>query len=213
MFEILVNNAELSMTDEEIEKLFEQHEEICESELNTLTDRVKRGESKEEVIADIKKKCENEAVASYIVKRMSRELRPFEDTRFIRAMEFEDFQKKISYIFENTIFRSETKETIDKYLGLDEDQIQCLVKLANTIVHYYMIKRYTQNAFSLALRDYFGFNKIWIDYLWDFCEENEEQMKAVITMRCYSLLLVTEKSIDSIYRVFTSMLDEEDEES
>nr|WP_316621227.1 hypothetical protein [uncultured Ruminococcus sp.] len=212
MFDILVNNADSTMTEQEIEELFYQYEKECETELNNLTDRVKNGESKEAVTDEIEEKCENKAVASFIIKRMNRDLKPFEDTRFIRAMKFEDFQKKMTYIFDNTVFHSETKDTINMYLGLEENKIERLIKLANTIVHYYMIKRYTQNCFSVVLRDSFNFKKSWIEFLWHYCEENEEQMKTVITMRCYEMLLKTEKSINNIYRVFSSMLDEENDE-
>ena len=141
MFEILVNNADPSMSDQEIDTLYEQHEEACEAELDALADRVKNGESKEAVIADIMEGCKNKTIAEFIVKRLSQKLRPFEDTRFLRAMEFTDFKKKMTYIFENAIFRCETKDTINKYLGLEEEQIERMIKLANTIMHYYMIKR------------------------------------------------------------------------
>lgn len=212
MFEILGKNADPSMTAEEIESLFEQHEEVCEAELDALTERVKKGEDKKAVIDEIYKDCDNKAVAEFVVKRLNEELNPFEETRFLREMEFKDFKKKIIYIFENTIFRSETKDTINLYMGLDEDQIRCMIKLANTILHYYMVQRYTQNSFSLMMRDAFGFNKVWIEALWNYCEENEEKMRTIITMRCYSMLLKTEKSINSIYQVFTSVLDENDDD-
>ena len=53
MFDILVNNADSTMTEQEIEELFYQYEKECETELNNLTDRVKNGASKEAVTDEI----------------------------------------------------------------------------------------------------------------------------------------------------------------
>ena len=200
------------MTEKEIEMLFEQHEEVCEAELEALRDRVKNGEDKEKVISEINEKCGNNAVAEYIIKRMNHELKPFEETAFLREMEDEDFEKNISYVFENTVFRSEIKETINEYLGMEENMVERIIKLANTVLHYYAVRRYTQNSFCIELSGIFNFKKSCIDFLWRFCEDNEDKMTTVITTRCYSMLLRTEKSINEMYNIFSTMLDEDNDE-
>ena len=212
MFEVLVNNAEPSMTDKDIETLFEQNEKVCEAELDALIARVRNGEDKKAVESEIIEGCENKKVSEYLVKRMDRELKPFEETRFLREMTYECFKDKFVYIFEKTIFRSEAKETINLYLGLEEDKIERLIKFANTILQYFAVKRYTQNTFSVALRDTFNFNKKWIDFLWEYCVQNESMINTIITVRCYSMLMRTERSISDIFKVFSSMLDEDDDE-
>lgn len=212
MFEVLINNANDSMTTKEIENLFIKNADTCETDFDSLIERVKNGENKEEILSQIKEECKISSVAEYIINRLNQALLPYEETQFLRDLEYEVFIEKIPYIFDNLFFRIETKDKIIKKTDFDEEQIESAKKLINTVVQYYMINRYTHNYFSIILRDSFSFNKARIDFLWDYCEENKEKMEKIIIMRCYSMLLGTERSISNIFQIFSSVLDDDEED-
>ena len=186
------------MTQKEIDKLFDSDEKENVDQLEELIQRIQSGTPVEEVIQLIRNDCENQNVADYLVDLVREEILPFEDTSFLREMDFDRFAEVVDYIVQTVFIYSESKDIVKENSGLSDMEIQSMIKLINTLIRYTIVRRYTKSNFEATMKSIFGFNEKCTKFLWDTYYCNREELRSIYLMRSISELSVIKHGYNQI---------------
>ena len=198
MFELLREKINPEMTREEIDKLFDSDEKENINQLKELIQKIHSGTSQEDVINLIQEECEVNNLVDYLVGLIEEENRPFEETRFLREMDYDRFRIVVDYIFQNVFLSSESKEIVMKRSELSDDKVQIVIKLINTMMQYTIVRRFTRDNFAVSMERIFGLDNERIEFLWNLYIDNREDLRSLFFMRRIYELSDIKQEIDNL---------------
>lgn len=190
-----------TMSKEEVHQIIENNKKDFFEEIRELTELIKDGKDKESIIHNITKSCKKE-LADVIVRTIDRNLRPFEETSFIREMDDSLFTSRLDYCINNIILIQETDETVCSETGLDEKEIDIFITMLNTVCNWIVLKRHSNTRFSEENKEVFRFSDEKTRILWNSIYENRKDLKEAFEMENLSVSREIKRDLDRVLDVF-----------
>lgn len=190
-----------TMSKEEVHQIIENNKKEFFEEIRELTELIKDGKDKESIIHNITKSCKKE-LADVIVRTIDRNLRPFEETSFIREMDDSLFTSRLNYCINNIILIQETDEIVCSETGLDEKEIDIFITMLNTACNWIVLKRHSNTRFSEENKEVFRFSDEKTRILWNSVYENRKDLKEAFEMENLSVSREIKRDLDRVLDVF-----------
>lgn len=208
MFDNLKITNEMTATD--IENLLELDGEEYQKEIEHLVESIKDNQNKIEVFEKIQKECENTSLIKIVYNSISAELKPFEETQFLREVEYEKFTLIINYLFENTILQTELRDKIRSETGLNKDNLGNAIKLLNTLTEWIVVKRYSFSYFKKAIYTLFRFDAIRTEFLWNLYMNNKQELRTIVLLNNTLLCEDINESFSKLMDIFNDIFDDDE---
>lgn len=176
MFEVLAKKISQSMTESEVNQVVHSGRADFNKGLRELSDRVKSGESIDDVISSVREKIHSSILLGIIEEELRDDLSSFIESEYIRNLDLVTFKDFFQYAINNILISKESEKEVASTLQIDRKQFGYLVKFINTVNDLIIIKRFTKNNFSIAMDDLFRLDANKIGYLWDLFDQNKSTL-------------------------------------
>ena len=196
------------MTTEEVREIIENDKKRFLEEINAYADLIKEGNDKNQIIKDINEQCKK-GLASFIIGTLSRNLRPFEETRFIRELDNDSFTAKSLFIIDNTMLVQESVDNINSGVMLNEEEVDIYLTMLNTVCNWIIIKRHSYSRFLQEAKEMFRFSDEKISILWDILNEKKQDIKETLILDSISLTRDIRRDMDRLLGMFARIADSE----
>ena len=196
------------MTTEEVREIIENDKKRFLEEINAYADLIKEGNDKNQIIKDINEQCKK-GLASFIIGTLSRNLRPFEETRFIRELDNDSFTAKSLFIIDNTMLVQESVDNINSGVMLNEEEVDIYLTMLNTVCNWIIIKRHSYSRFLQEAKEMFRFSDEKIRILWDILNEKKQDIKETLILDSISLTRDIRRDMDRLLGMFSRIADSE----
>lgn len=196
------------MTTEEVREIIENDKKRFLEEINAYADLIKEGNDKNQIIKDINEQCKK-GLASFIIGTLSRNLRPFEETRFIRELDNDSFTAKSLFIIDNTMLVQESVDNINSGVMLNEEEVDIYLTMLNTVCNWIIIKRHSYSRFLQEAKEMFRFSDEKIRILWDILNEKKQDIKETLILDSISLTRDIRRDMDRLLGMFARIADSE----
>lgn len=211
MFETLASNITKEMDEREINEYLgsKEHEKDYKNEILTLSDRVKNGESIDQVCSEVRKNIKNEILLEIIFSDLNVSLQPFEETEFLRNIDFNHFEDYSKFIFNNTILRLSSVKQIQSMIDISIDELKCVVKFLNHSKLLIIIKRYSKELFIETIYEMFRLDRKCAEFIWQLFDNNRDELVVSVMMDSSELLKSIKGSVSMILEIFKDIIEEE----
>lgn len=212
MFDSILDLLSPDMSKEEIKKIIHNNNNLTnsfENEINDITQIIKNGKEKNKVFNDIHKNISINSFYELICDRVNSKILPYEETTFIRIMEQNEYEKKVSYAFNNIILTRLPEKIVIKELELEVEQIIYLIKFLNTITEKIIINRVSIELFQDEMIELFEFtDKEKINFVWNLYDSHRKQLNEIVllenSIRCKEIKQDTEFLITILKGLFNT---------
>lgn len=210
MFEKIIPYLSEKMSREEIDDLVLNVNSEFEKNIELLADKVKNGGDKISVLEEVSEICNNEIFCKLVLENLSEVLIPFEEMRYLRELEFNEFVMLINYMFENLIIHLEDPQTIANETKLDEQNIIYIKRLLYTLLQLIIVRRHTFNWYKSMIFDMFRFDEKKTTFLWELYCKNKEQLINIVVLENIQTCKDIRDEMDRLNRIFSEIeVDEE----
>lgn len=199
------------MTEQEIKEYIEskEHAKKYKDEIIALSNRVKDGESLDDVISEIRKQIENEKFFDIIFSDLNSNLQPYMETQYLRNLEFVEFQNLINIIFEKTILTISSLNQLEEILDIDTETLKYIVKFLNYSKHIIIAKRYSKELFISVTCEMFRFEQQFAEEIWTLFDSNRNEMIVSVMMDKYDMIRDIKNSVSMILKIFEDVIGSE----
>lgn len=201
MFENFIKKISEEQSEKEITTLLLK-DNNAKQQISELENKIKDGESKEELFNVLINNCKNEKLSNSIIRIINSNIKPYEEMSFFRDIDLNEFKKIIDYMIKNTLICSESKEVILKTLSIDNKNFTYALRLLSTVNDYVIIKRFVEERFKNALYDMFRFANEKSNYLWEVFNNNRQDLTNVSILNNISLCLQISDNFATISQNF-----------
>ena len=208
MFETFEKRITQDMSKSEIDKVLHSEKTEYNEVLKELSERVKDGESIDEVIGSIKE----EISSSLFLETVKEDLRDctisFVESEYIRKLDLLSFKDCIQYALDNLLVSKEKDEEVVKYLQIDKTQFGYLVKFMNTANDLIVIKRFTKNNYYAIMFDLFRLEESKTEYIWELFEEKKKSLVTAALLNAITSIRRVNNNIEFLYELLSNLGDE-----
>ena len=209
MFENFIKKISEEQSEKEITTLLLK-DNNAKQQISELENKIKDGESKEELFNVLINNCKNEKLSNSIIRIINSNIKPYEEMSFFRDIDLNEFKKIIDYMIKNTLIHSESKEVILKKLSIDNKNFTYALRLLSTVNDYVIIKRFVEERFKNALYDMFRFANEKSNYLWEVFNNNRQDLTNVSILNNISLCRKISDNFATLVKIFSEISDTEE---
>ncbi len=209
MFENFIKKISEEQSEKEITTLLLK-DNNAKQQISELENKIKDGESKEELFNVLINNCKNEKLSNSIIRIINSNIKPYEEMSFFRDIDLNEFKKIIDYMIKNTLICSESKEVILKTLSIDNKNFTYALRLLSTVNDYVIIKRFVEERFKNALYDMFRFANEKSNYLWEVFNNNRQDLTNVSILNNISLCRKISDNFATLVKIFSEISDTEE---
>lgn len=204
MFEEFIKKITNENTDKEIINVL-KNDESAKKQIDELIEKIKDGESKENIFAYITTSCQEEKLSQIIINVINSNLKPFEEMSYFRKIKISEFKSLMVYLVNNTLINTESKDIVLKETGLSNDNFTFAIRLLNTINDYVIVRRFTANRFQKILFDMFRFDIEKSEFLWELYNTNKKQLTEVVMLNNISLCRDINNTLSNLLNIFSDI--------
>lgn len=178
------------------------------NEILTLSDRIKDGESSDNVHVDICSKIKNDNFLELIFSDLNNSLQPFYETEFLRNLEITDFEKFINIVFENGILRLSSIKQVQSIVDISVENLKCIVKFLNYSKYQIITKRYSKELFITTTYDMFRLNRNYAEVVWNLFDNNRNDLIISVLMDNSDMIRDIKNSVYMILNIFEDIIED-----
>lgn len=205
MFETLVKKIAQEMSESEIYQVLNSERDEFSKGLRELSDRVKSGESVDDVIASIRDVSPSSLFLKIVEEALRDDTASFIESEYIRKMELSAFKEFVKYALDNIIINKESEIEVARHLLIDRTRLGYLIKFMNTANDLIIIKRFTRNNFLLAMFDLFRLDAEKTDYMWEQFETNKSSLITAALLSAIPLIRRANNNIDFLNELLSNL--------
>lgn len=211
MFDGFISNITEEMTEQEIKDYIgsKEHARKYKEEILALSDRVKYGESLDEIISEIRKQIKNEKFFDIILSDLNNNLQPYMEAQYLRKLEFTEFQKIINIIFEKAILTISSAKQLQTMVDIDTENLKYIVKFLNYSKYIIIAKRYSKELFINMAYEMFRFEQQFAEEIWSLFDSNRNELIVSVMMDNYDMIRDIKNSVSMILKIFEDIIDSE----
>lgn len=211
MFDGFISNITEEMTEQEIKDYIgsKEHARKYKEEILALSDRVKYGESLDEIISEIRKQIKNENFFDIILSDLNNNLQPYMEAQYLRKLEFTEFQKIINIIFEKAILTISSAKQLQTMVDIDTENLKYIVKFLNYSKYIIIAKRYSKELFINMAYEMFRFEQQFAEEIWSLFDSNRNELIVSVMMDNYDMIRDIKNSVSMILKIFEDIIDSE----
>lgn len=213
MFNNLQQKINSEMSKKDIYEIIKLEKKEFMNELKNLINQIKDGKSKEEFYKEIQDNFNNKKFIEVIDDLISPQLIPYDETAYFREVSFEDFKYIIDNIFEKTIIQYEQISVIKDKTKLENDQIRCACKFLNTLVGWYIVRRYTQNCFESEVYNIFRMDSKRAMYIYDKFGKCQDELIKIVMLDNILICREIKNEIKKLVDIFSEIFEKDDNET
>lgn len=211
MFDTIGDKINQNTTDDEIKKLIFD-DEVVLKEIERIIENIKEGGNKLSIFEDIKQQCKNKRLCDFVIGFISEIIEPYEDVKFLRELDLENFKLKIDYLFNNTVLKYELEDVVKEYASIDDEELRCSVKLLNTITDWVIVRRFTTSRFEHELYDLFRFDAEKCKYLFDLYTKNAQDLINIAVLDNIAVCKKMKNGIVKLLEIFKNVFDDDEDD-
>lgn len=208
MFDYLKNDAIENATTDDIRMIIQKNKREFYDEVKALADSIKDGADKELLKQDIRSQFNKEAAIT-IIRAINRDIRPYEETRFIRQLDNDSFGNIVSFLLENVILIQEIDDVVQSETGLDEEQIGIFIMLLNTVNNWIISRRYSYGRYLAEARSMFRFSDEKASSMWEIVQSKKKELSEALIMDNCIITKEISRDVDHILEIFSKIADAE----
>lgn len=210
MFDRLQEKITEETSKAEVQRILISEKKDYLDEIKKLIDIIKEGKEKEELFNDIREKCNNNILAEIAIEYISSKIIPYEQTQFLREMEFDEFKFIIEYIFINAIIQTESRDTIKAKVQLSGEKVNYIIKLLNTALDCIIIRRFTASYFKQQFNELFKFDEKKTKYLWQLFYNRKENLANIVILNNITTCKEIRNELIRLVNIFSDIFEDEE---
>lgn len=208
MFEALTRRITKEMSESEIYQVLHSERTEFNKGLRELSDRVKSGESIDEVIASIQDSVPSTLFLEIVKEELQESTISFIESEYMRKLDMPNFKESIEYALDNIIINKEFEREVAEHLRIDGTQLGYFAKFMNTANDLIIIKRFTKNNFSVAMYNLFRLEIEKIEFIWELFQQNKDSLITSALLSAITSIRRANNNIDFLNKLLSD-LDEE----
>ena len=212
MFDELQKKITEEMSKVEVQDIFESEKNGYLEEIKELIDKIKDGKDKEELFNDIREKCESNILAETVIEYISTRIIPYEQTQYLREMQFDEFKMIIDYMFINVIIQTESRDTIKTKVQLSSENINYIIKLLYTALDCIIVRRFTSSYFMKQFNDWFKFDEEKTKYLWQLFYSKKENLANIVLLNNITICKEIKSELNRLVKIFSDIFEDDDDD-
>lgn len=206
MFDFLKNDAIEDATTDDIRMIIQKNKREFYDEVKALSDSIKDGADKELLKQDICNQF-NKETAVIIIRAINRDVRPYEETEFIRQLNNDSFCDLASFLLENVILVQETDDVVQRKTGLTDEQIGIFITLLNTVNSWIISRRYGYERYRAEVRSMFRFSDEKASSMWEIVQNRKTEIREALIMDNCIITKEISRDVDRILEIFSKIGD------
>ena len=211
MFDKISKKIMHDMSKSELHELILSEEEDFTHGVNEIVERIKDGEEKEQLYNQLNEKCKNDNFMVLVDDMVSPRIAPYEEMRYLREINSNDFSILIKYMLENTIIQCESKEIIKEKTNLSDENIEYSIKLLNSILEWIIVRRYTFERFKQPIFHMFRFDEEKAKILWDSFMDEQQKLTNIVMLENNIICKNIKTDISKLINIFKDLFEDEGE--
>lgn len=210
MFDRLQEKITEEMSKAEVQRILISEKKDYLDEIKKLIDKIKEGKDKEELFNDIREKSKNNIFAEIAIEYISSKIIPYEESQFLREMEFYEFKVIIEYMFTNVIIQTESRDTIKAKVRLSGEKVNYIIKLLNTALDCIVVRRFTASYFNQQFNELFKFDEEKTKYLWQLFYNRKENLANIVILNNITMCREIRNELIRLVNIFSDIFEDEE---
>ncbi len=167
----LVDNDKILITNFESANIFDDI-------LKTLKDAKINSNEYDNLLKDLKSQYSNAVFFDKVDEIIEDSIEAYNDSKFLREMEYEDAKFLIREIFDNRILIYEDLNYLIKQLKdkFSSEQILITENIIEFCIMLILYKRYSFNLFTNNISNKFSLDEKICEYIWDMITRNKDEL-------------------------------------